>query len=205
MEPPRLELLCDKETAGEHYGDCIWCVATNPSAFGDMSANRSRVLSHYTDGEKNPMYPAALLYQNGKRRVLIYAFDLSFQAGGKHHQLLLDYGKQAQLHSVLRSFGDGPLPVSVCGEPNIHVVLRRSPDGEVYSAAIQNLNTERVEQLTLTLAPYLDPESAELLPHRAERPVRPEFSVEGCGPVNIMHINCPLPGMGMVCVKFKKR
>ena len=117
-------------------------------------ADRARVISEFVDTDyltnaPRRRVPSAYLYENAEgQRFLVYAFRAQNQP--ETSGMYWNYGRGAQIASVIEWLGGKPLPVNCTGEP--YGYCRCNEDGHSVAVAYFNCTSDGIAQLDFRFA-----------------------------------------------------
>ena len=143
---PVSEIFTDNEFSGDYDGDSVWLLTVGKRIYKKCRMkNSAKSIGSFTGTGDFESFPSVILYEDEKgRRFCTFAFDFAqVDRGG---QLLYNYARQEQLTRCFAWVGKKPLPVTVNGYPDVHVICRESPDQDRIAVAIQNCHLDTIEE-----------------------------------------------------------
>lgn len=199
---PKFENFFDTEFSGKYSGQYIWLLTAADDIYQCFKTRKEvRVLSSFEGNCEEEHYPAVFIYENAKaQRFCVLSFD--FFNSKNNMQLVYNYARQEQLTRCLTWVNKKPVSVTVNGEPDVHVICRKSPDSNRIAVGIRNSHLDAINRPELRLDPDLaiGKELELLMPEAGNKCMTSDFEYINDGIYGYLKLNCTIPPMGLLSV-----
>ena len=202
-EVPKFEQYSGRKFSGNYDGERILLLSGGKGVYHRPYVKVGvQTAGKFLRANCEEICPSVVLYENSDGfRFCTYMFDFYNARNGM--QLIYNYARQEQMSRCLAWVSRRPLPASVNGYPDVHVICRSSANGDRTAIGLQNMHLDSITDPVIRLDPSIRVGKCIelLLPGSGEKQVVTQgFSCCNDDDYCYLKINCKLQPMEMLCI-----
>jgi hypothetical protein len=204
---PVFEFYGDPAFAGKYAGEYIRLYMQRDKRVYRCELSQDARAASLFEPQKGESFPATILYENPRGwRFCILPYNIrDTYEDNDGSQIFLDYAKQELIARVLGWVNRSPLSVSIPGEPDLRLVVKKNKNATLLAVQVLRLDPLIDPQLRLDPALEIEGPITALLPG-AEQPVDlTDYEYSRDEEYAYLRVKAAIPSMGMLCIKTKSR